>query len=94
MRREHAVLGELEPQPLVVAPRSLDQVHRAEVVGNDKPADGRVVAVELVAVRDLGRVDVVANEDLLRDVDVFRPLAHWSSCRLGDRVVAGYQPLV
>ena len=77
---EHTVLGELEPEPFVVAPGSLDQLGVVEVVG-DQAADGRILAVELVPRGDLRGIHVVVDEHLVRDLkfEIFGPLAHRST---------------
>src|SRR6266508_4365819 len=43
VRRQDAVLGELEPEPLVVAPRALDELDGAQVVRHGEAAKRRVV---------------------------------------------------
>src|SRR5262249_22596986 len=78
--REDAVLGELEPETLVVAPRALDQLDVVEVM-RDKAPHGRVVAVELVPRCDLRGVQVVMDEHLVGnlELEIFGPLAHASA---------------
>ena len=77
VRREDAVLGELEPEALVVAPGPLDQLDVVEVVRHE-PTHRRVLAVELVPRSDLRSLHVVVDEHLVRDLqfEIFGPLAH------------------